>query len=285
MSHAELGIYIHGRNDQRRAILEKRAATILPKHIFEPKAFWTPPTHTPSKAVIHSGDGILRSYLESWNNSGDVPVVGISAGGTGNVLHKVLAREGLSMTFEEFVDKEAFSFQASFNPGLAGDRMFTNVVSFNQYDNPNRRANEALRKISFIGGKTRIRIAYFYGLISTIAQLKNDKPVLEMYIASPYFGYVKLFDDQRTLGAADLTRVSIEPCNKLNMVVALIRTMVAFNQSKPPKDGVLRFEKAESFVVNNQSGNLTLDGDLYKTEMQETTIKRSDRKLALVALT
>ncbi len=238
------------------------------------------------RAIIVGGDGVVRSCIEQWNQLYIPPVIGIKAAGTSNVLYRALAESGSVMTPEEFltVHCDDFAHYPNFSPGFAGKRLFTNTVSFNQHDGPNRLTNEFIREhMPRLRGKDRIRAAYVAGLVVTAMRMKENIPLLNMMLTTPFFGFVRLSPSQKPF-SSELTRVSIEGESRRVMFGKLVKTLLAFNKEQPPPEGILRFERSSELTAITNDGQITLDGDLYPERSKIINLRRSEKLFTIVAL-
>ncbi len=240
----------------------------------------------PQKAIIVAGDGLLRACLDNWRLEGSYPAIGLRMGGTSNTLYSALVDAGQTMKLARFLEMPAEQLQetANFHPGVMEDVLFTNTVSFNQYDLANRSTNEIIRQfLPMVTGKGRLRIAYAVGIMATAISGSEEIPLLEMYLTTPYFGYARISPQQDALGDK-LTRVSIEGGSKLEMMGKLFQTLLAMNMGKPPAAGILKFEQAKNFFTVNNLGHVTLDGDIYAFSNTTAKIKRDAEPVGIFAL-
>lgn len=287
----ELGIYISAGAGYEVAKMAARYLEIARESSANPSSVQLQfsanayPNGIPNRALIIGGNETIRDCLQQWANSEAPPFVGIKPMGTNNVLFQALYNECIAMTADDFIgyDLSELTYFPKFRVGIAGDRTFGNTASFSQYDGTVAKVNSIVRAIPLVPGKLRLGASYFGGLVESLFKANEGLPLMEMFLTTPFFGFVPIAPWQDPFGE-ELTRVSIKEGSKWERIAKLFRTLAAFSLGRAPSPGVLNFETAKEFSARNANSHLFLDGDLIREDREEIQVRRSEKPLRLVAL-
>lgn len=279
----ELGIFIHPYSDppaqrKARAINDALPSSFRTQEIAD--------LSTARRILVVGGDGSLRRVMQFvYDEEALETQIGILGGGTNNVIHKELIRNGVTHSLEDFLDSDQGKDEhLLFRPGLFGNQVFTATVGVGQFENMAGSYLEKLR--AYTPRRLRFKISSLFSLVSMMARENPNLLPLDLVSTSPNFGSVTLFPQQE-LHSSLLTHAWIEEKGFEGLRKLLVTLFCWQTGIKPPKSA-LKTEQATSFELSNPGSTLWADGDTFFRFLGENhgnmLVNRASQAFAVTAI-
>ena len=223
------------------------------------------------RVLILGGDGTIHACISMFSQKDTQPMICIASGGTGNVLQKMLVKEGASISEEELLDADNWVHRARvYKPGVINvnnDYKFPMIVGagFGEFETKGADALNSIRTYP-LPKDMKIYLAGVLAFVSVV-QRKHlpNTPLLQTYSIGERVGPFQVFSSEYlNIGNDKIGKVTVSDRNPVSAQRKLLLAMALWKIGIPVPRSVADVQYDYQFIqqTNGQvQTNVNIDGD------------------------